>query len=1324
MPTDFNPPDIPVKQPEPVPELGGDTLEIVRRGQIVAPEQPQTPETDPGLLAESATGLWLGLLNTGDAAFGWAFPREYETVPHLDESGKLRVVKTNDFAKQLPQSKTITGGLVRGVSEFAIGAASVGGAVSSVTKAGGLAMSIAKGAAADYVAFGAHEERLSNVVADLGVPIASTIAEHLKAEESDGEVAGRLKNVIEGGILGITLEAGFKLIGGVAKLRKAKQITGSDPDKAKELIAEATADLAEVKPHGMVLAPTKPIQATAKDRIIAKTLEVDPALTHSEADALADIQISLARYVNPAQEADVTLASIMDVTKVRAEDLALRQVAERIVAQDPSKSLDEAMELAKAQAAAVPPTVKPGGPRGKTTFASNGKALVELFDKADLTTHLHETAHVFRRYLRPDDKAVFESWLGVKDGKWTRAAEERFAVGFEEYMRRGEAPTEQLKGAFERIKAVVVDVYKKLRGHGKGLARLSPEVKQAYDRLLSNTEREGIFDTRVNMAAKQLSNDLGITVRPTHVRGLAEAVKKGGKIDYKLLEIPHFTRILRAAHESQGSAELAQQVFKEVNDLNPTGVQSLVDTARIAQSIGQDKEALVSTMRQFVQNNQQLNSVLAAYDWHVQMQTAEVAKLAAEVKKYGAGDLPERLSAQFLQRHSELTELVELQLYGQTIVSRSMGAYRLRGQPIDAVHKLFQDGDKQIDELFQSEGAKVSDMVGGPKSVLDLADKVLEAKGAEDAAKRMKDAGKTMHAAMNKIMEWYMNAILSGPKTHLVNMVSNTVMTVMVPLERIIGGKVLSAFGKKQGVLEAKKGVSQLMGLQMAFREALQAGKESWSSGSSFMEKATAMDVVKGTQSKFLKSYVYVAGRALQAEDSFFKVLSFRAHAYAELVEKAGKEANPEAFIKTELDKMMKDPLAYGSSANAAKTATFTHDLKPGTSFHSLSSFVNRHPWARIIVPFVKTPSNILLEFGRHVPGLPLLRKGIREAIVGKMGAEAQASFIGKQVVGFGLATTAFGLYQAGFLTGSGPTDPEERKAWLAAGNREYAINVGGRWWDYKRMDPWATLLGTMADTSKACTKLGKPEEAVNIMFKGIKQGVVDKTYFKGISDIVKALDNPEVFGVMWASNVSSGMLPYSGAMSQASRAITSHSYRMNGFLDAFRAKSMGIWEPEKRYDLYGNPIDTGIDEAVSPFASTADGDSPALAELASIKGGIDMEPPKVIGNVQLTKEQREFIAEQTGKVKIGGQTLMERLESIVASESYQKLPSNDLTPDDYTKVPRAMALKRPFDAAQAAAIRMAKEKFPELKQAINQDRLNKALVRAGEFDRVMEISK
>jgi hypothetical protein len=40
----------------------------------------------------------------------------------------------------------------------------------------------------------------------------------------------------------------------------------------------------------------------------------------------------------------------------------------------------------------------------------------------------------------------------------------------------------------------------------------------------------------------------------------------------------------------------------------------------------------------------------------------------------------------------------------------------------------------------------------------------------------------------------------------------------------------------------------------------------------------------------------------------------------------------------------------------------------------------------------------------------------------------------------------------------------QQKAAMLAQGWRPYSINVGGKWYSYRRLDPFASLLGPVAD--------------------------------------------------------------------------------------------------------------------------------------------------------------------------------------------------------------------------------------------------------------------
>lgn len=135
------------------------------------------------------------------------------------------------------------------------------------------------------------------------------------------------------------------------------------------------------------------------------------------------------------------------------------------------------------------------GPKGGVQFLDNGKAIIRAWDNADVTTVIHESAHIFRRMMkdvaeRTGNKQVIrdldtlEKWAGVKDGNWDRAAEEKFARGFERYLADGTSPTPKLKQVFKQIKTWMLSIYKGITGSAIDID-LTPQVKEVFDRLLT-----------------------------------------------------------------------------------------------------------------------------------------------------------------------------------------------------------------------------------------------------------------------------------------------------------------------------------------------------------------------------------------------------------------------------------------------------------------------------------------------------------------------------------------------------------------------------------------------------------------------------------------------------------------------------------------------------------------------------------------------------------------------------------------------------------------------------------------------------------------------
>ena len=143
-------------------------------------------------------------------------------------------------------------------------------------------------------------------------------------------------------------------------------------------------------------------------------------------------------------------------------------------------------------------------PKGGVRFLEDRRAVIRAWDKADISTVIHENGHIFRRMLADmatknprfaEDLTVLERWAGVKNGEWTRAAEEKFARGFERYFADGTAPTPKLRAVFQKFKGWLVSIYKSLLGSPIDV-ELTPAVKEVFDRLLigERTETSVNFD--------------------------------------------------------------------------------------------------------------------------------------------------------------------------------------------------------------------------------------------------------------------------------------------------------------------------------------------------------------------------------------------------------------------------------------------------------------------------------------------------------------------------------------------------------------------------------------------------------------------------------------------------------------------------------------------------------------------------------------------------------------------------------------------------------------------------------------------------------------
>lgn len=135
---------------------------------------------------------------------------------------------------------------------------------------------------------------------------------------------------------------------------------------------------------------------------------------------------------------------------------------------------------------------------GMTTIKSKTERIVELFKTADKSTFMHEMGHVFFDDIKtlaemenaPEQLVLdwnkLKEWTGWNDNETNNTdAHEKFARGFEAYLREGEAPTKFLERTFRRFSKWLSAIYRAV----SRLGGLPPkEIREVMDRMLATQE--------------------------------------------------------------------------------------------------------------------------------------------------------------------------------------------------------------------------------------------------------------------------------------------------------------------------------------------------------------------------------------------------------------------------------------------------------------------------------------------------------------------------------------------------------------------------------------------------------------------------------------------------------------------------------------------------------------------------------------------------------------------------------------------------------------------------------------------------------------------
>lgn len=398
-----------------------------------------------------------------------------------------------------------------------------------------------------------------------------------------------------------------------------------------------------------------------------------------------------------------------------------------------------------------------------------------------------------------------------------------------------------------------------------------------------------------------------------------------------------------------------------------------------------------------------------------------------------------------------------------------------------------------------------------------------------------------------------------------------------------------------------------------------------------------------------------------------------------------------------------------------------------------MQSAANAHPMIRFLLPFIRTPTNLLnFTLSRTLPvnGMHDLRAAYRDygKLLNHSDAAIRADATGRLAFSFAITTTVAMAAMSGKITGGGPKNKGERDTLMQAGWQPYSIRVGDKFYSYKREDPFSSIIGLVADIAEGMKyaeerHLDAVGGATNAVVLAIARNITNKTYLTGITNVTNALSNPEQFGPTLVNQYVSSLVPFSAALDQSKSTVADDAVLRDArnMVDAIYAKIPFLAEevtPQRNVlgEAMTKPTALGPD-IFSPITYTQVTDDVILAEFGLLghgftppkanKGAIDLTQFKTAGG----QEAYDRWLELHGTVKIKGQNLRQALLKTIKSRDYQKL--NPATTDEYDS-PRVRVLRGIISKYRSAAYAQLLKESPDLKKADRLDFANKQALRMG----------
>lgn len=210
------------------------------------------------------------------------------------------------------------------------------------------------------------------------------------------------------------------------------------------------------------------------------------------------------------------------------------------------------------------------GKRGSITFAPGKKPVLKLFQDANASTFLHETGHQWLEEMLRDaahpaasddlkaDVATTREYLGMTDDQAAplTGQHEKFARGFEQYMREGVAPSAGLARVFSQFKTWLTSLYQTIKGLG---APINDDIRGVFDRLVGEGDTRTIIASELEapMALAALHEQDAAAAHPAEAEPIGDRIA-AERDRYIAQQPPEVTNELATADAERAAAAAAE----------------------------------------------------------------------------------------------------------------------------------------------------------------------------------------------------------------------------------------------------------------------------------------------------------------------------------------------------------------------------------------------------------------------------------------------------------------------------------------------------------------------------------------------------------------------------------------------------------------------------------------------------------------------------------------------------------------------------------------------------------------------------------------------